>query len=108
MMLAAVQFSRSAKSGGGRSAATGLSKLNSAERPRWDAQVRSTFLVPAYLAQSAAGSRPGRRCASRRCPRVGTGPPKKEVNPPQLPLPVTFFGLPPVTGPTFDGCLPEG
>ena len=34
--------------------------------------------------------------------------PRKEVIQPQLPLRLPCYDFTPITGPTFDGCLPEG
>ena len=36
------------------------------------------------------------------------GLPRKEVIQPQLPLRLPCYDFTPVTGPTFDGCLPKG
>ena len=39
---------------------------------------------------------------------LGTNLPRKEVIQPQLPLRLPCYDFTPVTGPTFDGCLPKG
>ena len=98
-LLAFVQFSSSAEVGDRGAPGCGLSKLSSVRsagtgtRPRRRSdQVRSTFR-----------KRP--RAPSDEGPRSAYLP-RKEVIQPQLPLRLPCYDFTPITGPTFDGCLP--
>jgi hypothetical protein len=108
ILLATVQFSRSAESQGWelhpRRSLKTQQRYASVMRRSF---VRSTFLWPACLTQSSGRSedrKPEMRFSP--VPPDVRGLPRKEVIQPQLPLRLPCYDFTPVTSPTFGGCLP--
>jgi hypothetical protein len=115
-----MQFSRAAEKARSGTPTNGLSKLNSM-RPgvppeggvesAWPSPVDVLAVRPEVV--TLGGRRPrgadDRESTTpcRTCPN-SMGLPRKEVIQPQLPLRLPCYDFTPVTGPTFDGSLPEG
>jgi hypothetical protein len=98
-LLAFVQFSSSAEADERGSPARGLSKLSSVRSAGTSTNARAPLRSGPVDVQEMPSELPGWGIRSALLPR-------KEVIQPQLPLRLPCYDFTPITGPTFDGCLP--
>jgi hypothetical protein len=98
-LLAFVQFSSSAEADERGSPVRGLSKLSSVRSAGTSTSARAPLRSGPVDVQEMPSGSPVREVRSALLPR-------KEVIQPQLPLRLPCYDFTPITGPTFDGCLP--